>query len=256
MPAITLEREGPLAWITIDNPPANAFTYTSYQELLDIVRDIDSDDRIRVALIRARGRFFSAGNDVHEFADPPVAPPGAIPAEEIIDVALGAIAQSRTPIIALVHGIAVGSGFCVAAYADIVVATPQAQFGIPEVKRGIIGGGPEAASVLPPKLVRYLALTGDFIDAEEAQRAGLVTKVVAAEELTSAGRRIAESILGNPPITVRLVKESLAEIYPPERIVRQIAADGPRNQVSAAAADYQEAVHAFLEKRTPNFRGH
>lgn len=254
MPAVTLKQEGRLAWLVLNRPPANAFNYDAYHELYDLIRAADADDGIDVIVIRAEGRFFSGGNEVAEFAGTVIAPEGDIPAEEIIDVALGAVGRVTKPVIALVHGPAVGSGFCLAAYSDIVVATPEAKFGIPEVKRGIVGGIPEATSSLPPKLVRYLALTGDLIGADQAFAAGFVASVVPADRLIDEGRRIASSILGNPPLTVRLVKQSLAAVFPPERIADQIAADGPRLEESVATADFQEAINAFIEKREPVFQ--
>lgn len=254
MSGLTLEIDGRIAWITLDRPPANAWAYPTYAALLTILEQIEADDDVWVAVLKANGRFFSAGNDVNEFANPPQAPVGGIPAEEIIDLALGAIGRLSKPVIALVQGIAAGSGFCAAAYADIVIATPQAKFGTPEVKRGIIGAAPEAASVLPPQLVRYLALTGDLIDAEQAYHAGFVAKLVPSDQLIAEGRRVAEAIISNPPITVSLVKQSLAALYPPERIAAQIAEDGPRAEASAATEDFHEAVHSFLEKRPPQFQ--
>ncbi|WP_051208915.1 enoyl-CoA hydratase/isomerase family protein [Propionicicella superfundia] len=254
MSALTVRIDGRVAWLTLDKPPANAFDYWTYHELYDNITALDADDEVYVIVIKANGRFFSGGNDVNEFANPTVAPEGDIPADEIIDVALGSIGRTTKPVIALVQGVAAGSGFCVAAYADIVVATPEARFGIPEVKRGIVGGAPEAASVFPPKLARYLALTGDLIGADQAYAVGFVTSLVPAEQLIEEGRRIAESILGNPPLTVRLAKESLANIYPPDRVADQIAADAPRFVASAATEDYQEAIHSFLEKRPPVFQ--
>ena len=253
MPALTLSGVVHLGWMTLGKPPANTFDYWAYRELYDIIAAVDADDSVYVAIIRGVGRFFSAGNDVKEFAEPTVAPEGGIPAEEIIDVALSAVGRSTKPVISLVHGVAAGSGFCLAAYSDIVVATPQARFGIPEVKRGIVGGAPEAASGLPPKLARYLALTGELIDAEQAYSVGFVTSLVPADRLEEEGVRIARSIIANPPLTVRYVKESLANIFPPDRIAEQIADDGPRAAASMATADFQEAVHAFLEKRPARY---
>lgn len=254
MSALTVSITERIAWITLDKPPANTFDYGVYHELYDAVTSLDADDDVYVLVIKANGRFFSGGNDVSEFANPTVAPKDDIPADEIVDVALGAIGRTAKPVISLVQGIAVGSGFCVAAYSDIVVATPDARFGIPEVKRGIVGGAPEAASVFPPKVARYLALTGDLIDAHQAYSVGFVTKLVPADRLLAEGTAIARRIVGHPPLTVAYVKQSLANIYPPDRVAQQIADDAPRFAASAATEDFQEAVHSFLEKRTPVYR--
>jgi enoyl-CoA hydratase len=255
MSTIEYETNGHIAYLTLNRPPANAFNHDAYQDLLDATTRVNDDNSVFVAIIKsANERFFSAGNDINEFSGFPAKASGGGDSLDIVDAALSSILASRKPFISLVDGFAVGSGFCVASYSDIVIATPRAQFGIPEVKRGIIGGAPEAAFSLPPKIVRYLALTGDFISGTQAYDIGFAAKLVESNQLLEAGEKVARSLLGNPPLTVQYAKQSLANIFPPEQVAERIEADSGRFQASIATQDFKESVAAFLEKRPPEFK--
>ncbi|GHU65168.1 enoyl-CoA hydratase [Clostridia bacterium] len=255
MQFFTLEVKGHIAWLTFDRPPANAMSYQTYSELAEAFDVIDADDMVFVTIIKANGRFFSAGNDVKELNDLPVLGPQDRPYAENVEYGLTAIIRSAKPVICLVQGLAGGSGFCIPSYSDIVLATPEASFGIPEISRGIIGGAPEASFSLPPKVVRYLALTGSFLSAEDAEKYGFVLKVVPKEDLIAEGEKIANEILKNPPLSVRFMKESLANIYPPSQIADLIAGDEGRNEAALKTEDFIESVHAFVEKRPPQYKG-
>jgi enoyl-CoA hydratase len=255
MSAFTWEVKDHIAWITLDRPPANALNYRAYTELADTLAATDADEDVFVVILKANGRFFCAGNDVKELADPPALGPEERGYSDNVEYGLTAVIRSAKPVISLVQGPAAGAGFCIATYSDIVLATPAASFGIPEISRGIIGGAPEASFSLPPKIVRYLALTGSFLSAEDAAKYGFVLRVVAAEDLISEGEKAAKEILKNPPLSVRLAKGSLANIYPPAHIAALIEADGDRSEASLKTEDFTEAVRAFLEKRPPQYNG-
>lgn len=248
---INLVKKGHVAELILNRPPANAFNRRAYHELLEAVEDINADETIYVSVIRSENqRFFSAGNDVHEFNDPNFHSDVDDDAG-IVDRSLSAILRSPKPFISLVDGIVAGSGFSVVSYSDVIVATPHARFGIPEVKRGIVGGVPEAAFSLTPKLARYAALTGNFIGAEQAYATGFVARLAEPDQLQKVGEEIAQTIIGNPPLTVQFVKQSLANIFPPQKVLDQIVADEPRLRASIATEDFHESVNAFLEKRQP-----
>ncbi|MDR0499990.1 MAG: enoyl-CoA hydratase/isomerase family protein [Coriobacteriales bacterium] len=252
---INIVKDKAIAWLTLDRPPANAFHYEMYHQLYDAFQILDNDDEVRVIIIKATGKIFSAGNDINEFASGRKERADGIPASEITELSLSSVLRSPKPVISLVNGAACGSGFCLVSYSDIVIASDKARFGIPEIKRGVVGGAPEAAFSLPPKLTRYLALTGELIDAKWALRAGLVSFIVPEEELLNAGKRTAEQILANPPITVSLMKQSLANIYPPNAVAKLISDDEPRYLASMASEDFKEAAAAFLQKRAPDYQG-
>jgi enoyl-CoA hydratase/carnithine racemase len=255
MSAFQWEVKDHIAWLTLDRPPANALSYQAYTDLADALAAIDAEEDAYVLIIKANGRFFSAGNDVKELNDPPVLGPNDRPYSDNVEYGLTAILRSPKPVISLVQGPAGGSGFCIPSYSDIVIASPEASFGIPEIRRGIIGGAPEASYSLPHKIVRYLALTGEFLSAETAAKYGFVLRVVPADELIREGEKVAKEILQNPPISVRLAKESLGNIYPAARIAGLVDEDSGRLEASLKTEDCAESIRAFVEKRPPQYKG-
>jgi enoyl-CoA hydratase len=254
MAAINVEVKDNIAWLTIDRPPANALSYSVYQEISAAFGTIDAADGVRATVIKANGRFFSAGNDVGDMAGLAAFSADGKPYAETVEEGLTSIIRSPKPVISLVQGIATGAGFCIPSYSDIVIASPNAAFGIAEIKRGVVGGAPEASYSLPPKIVRYMALTGALLSAEDAYRYGFVLRIVPEGELLAEGGRAAREILANPPIAVRLMKESLSQIYPPAHIASLVEGDEGRCAASVMTEDFKESVKAFLEKRPPVYK--
>lgn len=251
MSFVRLEKKDQIAILTMDRPPANAFNLDMYRDMKAAFTQVDTDDSIRVAIIRAEGRFFSAGNDVGDFDAGTVDTDYGV----VVEAGLGAVINSKKPVISVVEGAAVGSGFCVASYSDIVLATPKAKFGITEIKVGVIGGAPEASFSLPPKIVRYMALTGNLLSAEQAAAYGMVLKVCEPEVIMDEALALAEVMLGNPPISMGFMKESLYNIYRPDELAKKIDFDGAKSEVSMVTEDFREAARAFMEKRKPVYKG-
>ncbi len=253
MDFIKFEAKDHIAILTLDRPGQNAFNYQMYKELKDTFDTINSTEDIWSVIIRAEGKYFSAGNDVNDFQEGVI----DVSMEEygyMVEAGLGSVVNCEVPVISAVQGIAVGSGFCIPTYSDIVIATPEAKFGITEIKVGIIGGAPEASLSLPPKIVRYMALTGNLITAEEMEKHSFVLKIVPSNDLLDTAIEIAQSIVRNPPIALKYMKESLNNIYRPDIIAQKIEFDGEKTGQHMQTEDFGEAVTAFIEKRKPVYK--
>ncbi len=254
---ILLEKRPPLAEVTLHRPSAlNALNAETLGELEQVFEDLAQDASIRAVLLTgAGGRAFAAGADIRELA--------VVPAEEGRSFALrgqGVFRRIETlgkPVIACVHGFALGGGCELAMACSFRIAAEDARFGQPEVKLGIIAG--YGGTQRLPRLVGRgaalkLLLTGAIIDAREALRIGLVDEVVPAGELMSRAEALAREIAANAPLavaaTLHAVDEGLG--LPLElALLREAARFGEL----CATEDKTEGASAFLEKRTPNWKG-
>lgn len=254
MDFIKFEAREHIGILTLDRPGQNALNYQMYKELKESFDMINESEDIWSVVIRAEGKYFSAGNDVSDFQAGSI----NVSMEEygtMVEAGLGSVVNCRVPVISAVQGIAVGSGFCIPSYSDIVIATPEAKFGITEIKVGIIGGAPEASFSLPPKIVRYMALTGSLLTAEEMEKYSFVLKIVSQDNLLDTAMEIARAMVRNPPIALKYMKESLNNIYRPDIMAKKIDFDGEKTGLHMQTEDFGEAISAFMEKRKPDYKG-
>lgn len=256
MEFLSLEKRGHIGIVTLDRPPVNALTYQAYSELYEVFQLVEKDPDIWCVIFQAKNRLFCAGNDLNELNDRNQgAEEYEIPYGDMVEKGLTSVIKCKVPVICCVHSTAVGAGFCIASYSDIVLAAPEAKFGITEITVGIIGGAPEASYSLPPKLVRYMALTGSLLTAEDAFRANMVRKIVPADQLLDEALAIAERITSLPPLAIRYMKESLNNIYQPGHIADLVAFDGDKTALQHETEDFKEAIASFVEKRKPVYKG-
>ncbi len=253
---VLYEVEGRIAIITLNRPDArNAVNGAVATAMNDIMQRFESDPEVLVALLTGAGnRAFSAGADLKAMA----AGKGRLIETEQGGFA-GFVRFPRTkPIIAAVNGVALAGGTELALACDLIIAIEEAEFGLPEVARGIIaaGGGLfRLPLALPRARALELILTGERISAHEAHQRGLINHVVPASELLSRAKELAKRICANAPIAVR---ESLSiakrayEFSEEEAWARSMDA---RVRVMQTA-DAQEGPRAFAEKREPNWIGH
>jgi len=250
--AVTYERRGPAAWLTINRPEArNALNKAVRDGLWDGVRRFNADDGAKVLVITGAGdKAFCAGGDLKEMADTAleIPPPDFLPQ-------FGRNIDVPKPTIAAVNGVAYAGGFALAQQCDLCLAAEHARFAITEVKVG--RGAPWAAPLpwlIPPRVAMQILLTGDPITAPRAHEIGLVNDVVPAADLTTKAQQLAERIAANAPLSVLAAKRTvrLAAEHPLS------TAFGEADQIWAPvyrSADAQEGPAAFRDKRPPAWKG-
>jgi enoyl-CoA hydratase len=252
---ILTRTSGAVCVITIDRPERrNALDPETYRALGTAFVDGRDDDAVRAFVLTGSGdRAFCAGMDLKAFsagsaAGSSAAVPG--PGAEVFSEHF-----YPKPIVAAANGAAVGGGFGLALACDLIVAADHAVFGIPEVRRGLVGVGvtSRAALRLPPALVMELALTGEPITAARAYELGVVNRVVAGTDVVSTAIEIATTIASNAPLGVRLAKEVVAGTVGLHDV--DISAWRAAATTVHKSEDAAEGARAFLEKRAPRFTG-
>jgi enoyl-CoA hydratase len=254
----SVERDGAVALVTIDNPPMNALSAPLLEELEAEIDGLDADDGVRAIVIQGAGeRAFVAGADIKEFPSLRESPPDEGGSARGIQKLGARMDKARTPFVAAIQGYCLGGGLELAMACDVRVAAEDAQLGQPEIKLGLIPGGGGTQRL--PRLVGlgralYLNLTGDPIDAKTAYDWALVERVVPREALHEAAVGIATTIASRSPHSVAILRElarTTRDLSLEEGLRRE--ADGFRRCL--ASEDGAEGVAAFLEKREPQFTG-
>ena len=237
--------------VTINRPEAkNAMTKAAAEGIAEAMDRLDAEDDLRVGILTGAGGTFCSGMDLKGFLR------GESPSIE--GRGFGGIVQKPPvkPLIAAVEGYALAGGLELMIACDLVVANKDAQFGIPEAKRGLVaaaGGVMMLPDQIPERVAMELALTGDFISAERAYELGLINRVVDGSALIGA-RELADRIVANGPLAVRVSKQIIKESrgWPmDERYERQAQLIGP----VFVSEDAREGAAAFAEKRKPNWKG-
>jgi 2-(1,2-epoxy-1,2-dihydrophenyl)acetyl-CoA isomerase len=234
---------GGVATITLNRPDArNALDMTMRQDLEAALVDLDKDAGVRVVVVRGAGEHFCAGGDVKLMRDHPMTAAEGQSRVEAINRAILALARFRAPTIAMVDGAAAGAGCNLALACDLVMASDRARFGEVFARIGLI---PDAGGTyfLPRRVglarAKELVFTADIIDAREAERIGLVNRVVAAADLETEAYALARRIAEGPPRVLAAAKALL------DRAAGAMI----------AAADHREGLRAFFEKRPPQVTG-
>lgn len=242
-----------IARIVLDRPEKhNAITPEMARALAEACRAVDSDDKVRVAIVSGGGeRSFSAGSDMNALAD--LTDTWAF--RNRVEYA-AVVRDIRKPVIAALKGWVLGGGMEIALAADIRIAAESARIGGPEVTRGWVGGG--GASQMLPRLVGYgqamrLLLTGEPVDAETALRIGLVEEVVPEPELMARVEAVAARIASFSPIATQSVKAATraALSMPLDAGLRY---ENEIHVICMSAKDRREGIAAFQERRTATFR--
>jgi enoyl-CoA hydratase len=250
---IRSERRGPIAIVTIANPPVNALPVAGWYALADAIRSAGRDPTVRCVIIAADGKGFQAGVDIKELAADPTH-------ESLIGVNRGcyetfaAVYDCEVPVIAAVHGHCLGGGVGIAGNADILVAADDATFGVPEVDRGALGVATHLARLVPYKKMRTMFLTGQMITAAELLEFGSVERVVPRAELMGVAREIAAVIAKKSPIVMRRAKESLNAIDPID-VKRSYRFEQGFTFELNLWGDSDELRQAFVDKRDADVGG-
>jgi enoyl-CoA hydratase len=206
------DRDG-VAEVVVDNPPVNALPVAGWFELADVITRAGRDPSVRVVVLRAEGRGFNAGVDIKEMQ----ATEGftaLVGANRGCFAAFAAVYECEVPVIAAVHGYCLGGGIGLVGNADIIVASDDATFGLPEVDRGALGAATHLARLVPQHKVRAMVYTAATATAAELNAFGSVLRVVPREQLRDAAFEVGAVIAAKSPVVMRAAKASLNGIDP------------------------------------------
>jgi len=239
--------------VTIDRPPVNAMTLAAHRELLAALRSVEDDADIRCVVLTGAGdRAFVAGGDVGELGAMDAA--SALVRTRVIRQVFDAIRRNPVPVIAAVNGYALGGGLVMVSQCDIVVAAETATFGLPEINVGVMGGTKHLARIVPEKVMRWMALTGNRVDAAYLERLGAIAKVVPKEKVLDAALAVADEICAKSPAGVRLMKEVI-NLTEPMDVDNGYHVETYATAIISTHPDSKEAAKAFKEKRKPLYGG-
>jgi len=197
-----------IAEVVVDYPPVNALTVEGWFDLARALTDLGADRSVRVVVLRAEGRGFNAGVDIKEMQTTEGFD-ALIGANKGCFAAFAAVYDCPVPVIAAVHGFCVGGGVGLAGNADVIVASDDAYFGLPEVDRGALGAATHLSRLVPQHKMRAMVYTSATATAAELHAFGSVLQVVPRDQLRDAALEIAASIAAKSPKVIRAAKESL-----------------------------------------------
>jgi len=238
-----------IAEIVIDVAPVNALNVAGWFDLADLVTASGKDPETRVVVIRADGKGFCAGVDIKELQADPQA---IIGVNRGCFAAFAAIYDCEVPVIASVHGFCLGGGIGIAGNSDMIVASSDATFALPEVDRGALGAATHLARLVPQHRMRAMVYTGEKATAEELHGYGSVYKVVDRDQLHAATRELAATIASKSPTIIRRAKESLNGIDPVDVKRSYRFEQGFTYELNLSGVS-DEARQAFIDKRDAKF---
>lgn len=204
----TVRHDDGIVEVVVNAPPVNALTVAQWFELAETITALGNDTATRVVILRAEGKGFNAGVDIKEMQNTEGFD-ALIGANRGCFAAFAAVYDCAVPVITAVHGYCMGGGIGLAGNSDIIVASDDAYFGLPEVDRGALGAATHLARLVPQHKMRAMVYTATTASAAELHHWGSVLEVVSRDELPKAARRIAEQIADKSPTVMRAAKESL-----------------------------------------------
>jgi enoyl-CoA hydratase len=256
---IIVEKKNGVMKITLNRPKVlNAINTELITDLGHALEDADKDSSVRVIVITGAGdRAFSAGADISSFMELKSMVEAREFAKHGFETVLKRIESISKPVIAMVNGLALGGGCELAMACDIIIASDKAMFGQPEINVGVLpgwGGMSRLARLVGIHKAKELAFTGNLITASEAERIGLVNKVVQSEKLEEEVMGIANRLKEKSPIALRFAKETINRSFAPD-IDDVVMRDVDAFAIMFTTEDSKEGIKAFLEKRKPEFKG-
>jgi enoyl-CoA hydratase/carnithine racemase len=251
--------DGHVARVTLERPEKkNAMSWEMFLEIEDAFDRASTDPDVRCLVVTGSGGSFCSGADLTDPANAVSSPFELQDRMRKVHRIARSVLTCAKPTIALVTGIAAGAGCNLALACDLIVATPGASFAELFVKRGLVvdfGGSWALTRALPLHKAKELALLGDTISAEEADRLGLINRLVGPEEAEAVVHDLASRLAAMPPRTVSMIKDNLNRAG--ERTIEQtLDAESLTQTLAFATEDTREAVLAWIEKREPRFEGH
>jgi enoyl-CoA hydratase/carnithine racemase len=252
---ILIEKKEEIGILTLNRPQRfNTFSTQLAEELNNALRRLDEDAGVRVVIVKGAGKVFSTGIDVSEFH-------GKTPAEyhrwlTLMDQMHLTIASMEKPVIAMVHGYAVANGAGLVAAADFAIMAEDAKLGTTAINVGLLCTGPiiPMSYHLGKKKTLEMLLSGDMIDAKEAERLGLVNKVVPSERLEEETFAFAQKLIDKSPIAIQMGKNFYYQMIDLPFRQRFVLNSEVMTRLSTTE-DATEGVNAFIEKRPPVWKG-
>jgi enoyl-CoA hydratase/carnithine racemase len=253
----SIEDQGPARWLTISNPAhRNAIPFSEWGALTTCLSEFEASPQ-RVLVIVGEGEDFCSGADLAAGFDPSGGTAGAYAHMRQVAAAARTLCGLGKPTVAAVDGVAVGAGMNLALACDVVLATTRARFSEIFVRRGLtvdFGG----TWLLPRRVglarAKELALTGRILGAEDALGYGIVSEVVAPEELRQRAAQVAAELAAAAPLAQRFAKEALERSFEMS-LDEALEREGQAQAICLSSGDVIEGVQAFLEKRPPRFQG-
>jgi enoyl-CoA hydratase len=251
---VTPEAKKHIALIQLNRPKElNALNLQLMLELKDALQNLDKNDEVRCIIITGNQQAFAAGADIKQMESRTPVDLIKIDQFETWDQ----IRKTSKPIIAAVCGFALGGGCELAMTCDMIVAGESAKFGQPEIKIGIMpgaGGTQRLTRAVGKALAMEMVLTGKFISAEEAQKAGLINRVVPDEVYLDEALKLASEVAAMSPIALRLAKESVLKSFE-TGLQEGLYFERKNFYLTFSSEDQKEGMNAFVEKRRANFSG-
>lgn len=243
-----------VAHIQLNRPKElNALNLQLMTELKEALKTLDADDSVRVIVISGNDKAFAAGADIKQMAGKTAMDMYNIDQFSTWDT----IKKTKKPLIAAVSGFALGGGCELVMLCDMIVASETARFGQPEIKIGVMpgaGGTQRLTRAVGKALAMEMVLTGKFITATEALNAGLINRIVPVELYLQEAFQLATEIAGLSPLAVRMAKESVLKAFD-SSLEEGLHFERKNFYLLFASEDQKEGMQAFVEKRTPVFKG-
>ena len=254
---ILVEREEDIATIVLNRPhKLNALIKPMWQQLGEVMRSFSADDNLRCIVLRGAGdKSFAPGNDISEFKDARSNSKDAKQYGEIHHEALAALNECRHPIVALIQGICVGGGLEIASLCDLRICGTSSRFGVPINRLGLVVGVREMQglySLVGKAVTMEILLEGRVFDAEEAFQKGLVTRIVADDQVAQEAYASARRIAAGAPLVARWHKKFMRRQTDPAPLTEQ---EKDESYLCYDTEDFHIGYNSFLEKTKPEFKG-
>jgi len=254
---IQIDQQGEIAILTFNRPDKlNAINRTVYEEMGDYLHSLERDDSAAsILILTGAGRAFVAGADIDDYTTMTLAQFSAF--QRLGRSVMAQIEQLPRPVIAAVNGYALGGGFEIALACDLIIAAENAKFGLPEAKLGLLPGGGGTQRL--PRLVgagvaKRMIFSGEIIDAQRAYQLNIATEIAPKGEALNAAIALAEKILANGQLAVRMAKRVIDEGLEAS-LTTALSLEMDSTAHLFVTDDKREGIAAFVEKRPPQFTG-